>query len=111
MTFAAEFGMRILGSLCREFGFLAGQVSIARTDAVKNSNLISLARCLRSGTKIKTDVLPRIAALRLEAETGRWLIAAMHHAVLTAHIPGHAVDHAVFLPLHFLQQLGVTGIM
>src|SRR5207253_6222629 len=61
--------------------------------------------------EIELDVFPGVAALRLEPESGGRLVTAMDHAIFAATVACDAVDHAVSLPLRFLQQLGVARVV
>src|ERR1700694_1905936 len=84
---------------------------VSATDAVEREDLAITASRFRFRPKIKSNVLPRVAALRLQAERRGWLVAAMHHAIFAAAVAGHAVDDAVLVPLHLLEHLGVTRVV
>src|SRR5205085_1827877 len=45
------------------------------------------------------------------AERGAGIVAAMYHAVFATWIASNAVDHAIFVPLHFVEQFLITGVM
>src|SRR5688572_11401473 len=74
-------------------------------------NLVSTAGWLWLGAKVKPHVFPGIAALGVEAETGGRLVAAMDHAIFATAVFRDAVDDAVLVPFHFLEQLGVARIV
>src|SRR6185295_12895421 len=76
-----------------------------------NCNLTAVSATMRLATEIKFYCLPRVPAFCLQAQTRRRLIPAMRHAVFTARVARHALDNAVFLPLHFLEHLGVSFVM
>src|SRR2546430_4373659 len=84
---------------------------VSATDTVEREDLATTASRFRFGPEIKLDVLPGIAALRLQAERRGWLVAAMHHAIFAAMIAGHTVDDAVLVPLHVLEHLGVARVV
>src|SRR2546428_7628242 len=90
-----------------ELRLLAGEMPVTGSDAVINGNLVALAGWFWSRAKIKFHRFPSVAALRLESEAGRWLVAAMGHAIFAARIFGHAFDDAILVPVHALQHLGI----
>src|SRR6266480_6976569 len=94
----------------RNFSVLTSFVAVSATHAVESESFAAAAGRFRFRSEIKLDRLPSIAALRLQTETGRRFVPAVHHAILTTRIARHAVNHAVFLPLHLLQQFGVARI-
>src|SRR5207249_1716695 len=61
--------------------------------------------------EVVPDKFPSVAGLFVDAERGRRLVAAMHHAVLTTRIASDAVDYAVFVPIHFRQHLLIAGVV
>src|SRR4029077_15719945 len=100
-----------LGSLGGYYGFFAGEMSVPRTHAIKRSDLVSPAVWFRFRSEIESDIFPRISTLCLEAQAGRRFVTAMDHAVLTARIPGHAVNASILFPFHFLQQFDVARVV
>ena len=49
--------------------------------------------------------------MKVGAEGAAGVVAAVDHAVFATRIAGHAVDDAVFGPVHFLEHFLVAGIM
>src|SRR5450432_4864161 len=84
---------------------------IAGTDAVVGRDFIAFASWFRFWAEIEAHCFPCVAALRVKAQTGSRLVAAMDHAVLAAAVLRDAVDDAILFPLHFLEQLRVARIM
>src|SRR5438270_14099651 len=103
--------MSTLRSLGRFLSVFAGEVSVPDRDAIEGNSFAAAPGRFRFRSIIKFDRLPGIAALRLQTETGGWFVAAVHHAVFATRITRDAVDHAVFFPLNFFEQLGVARIM
>src|SRR5258708_7044180 len=93
------------------FGVLTGFVTVSTTHAVESESFAAPPCRFWFRSEIKLDRLPGIAAFRLQTQAGRRFIPAVHHAILATRIARHAVNHAVFLPLHLLQQFGVARIM
>src|SRR5438132_272539 len=85
------------------FGVLAGFVAVSATHAVERDRFTATSGRFRFRSEIKLDCFPSVAALRLQTETGRRFVAAMHHAIFTTRIARYAVNHAVLLPLDLLQ--------
>src|ERR1043166_7105485 len=104
----ADDGAIGLGCLCGHFRALARQMAVAGGDAIVGRDLVTLAGRFRFRPEVEPDIFPGVAALRVEAQAGRWFVAAMDHAIFAAAVFRDAIDHAVFFPLHFLQQLRVT---
>src|SRR5207248_1382265 len=92
------FGLRLL----------AGQMSVARTNAVERDRFAATPRRLWPCTKIKFQSFPSVARLGVQSEACRWLVTAMRHAILAARIPRDSIDHPVLFPINVLKQLGVT---
>src|SRR6476620_1747082 len=82
-------------------------MTVARTHAVIRGDLVAASAALRPWPEIKSYRFPSVSAFCLQAEAGGRFIAAVGHAILAARIARHATDDAVFVPLHFLQHLGV----
>src|SRR5207302_3393434 len=101
--------LRGLGGI--DFGMLASFVAVAGSYAVEGESLAAASRRFRFRSEIKSNVLPRVAALRLQTETGGRLIPTVHHAILATRIARHPVNYAVFFPFHFLEQFGVARVM
>src|SRR5207244_6337848 len=93
------------------FGVLTSFVTVSATHTIESDSFTATSRRFRFRSEIKLDRLPSIAALRLQTEAGRRFIPAVHHAILATRVARHAVNHAVFLPLHFLQQFGLARIV
>src|ERR1043166_168392 len=86
-------------------------MTVAAAHTIEHGDFAAVASRLRFRSEIEPDVLPGVAALRLQPESGTRLIAAMDHAIFAATVACDAVDHAVTFPLRFLEQLGITGIV
>src|SRR5207244_11630916 len=93
------------------FGILTGFVTVSASYTLESDSFTATSRRFWFRSEIKLDRLPSIAALRLQTEAGRRFIPAVHHAILATRVARHAVNHAVFLPLHFLQQFGLARIV
>src|SRR3954464_5636731 len=100
-----------LRSLGRDFRAFPGQMPVARSHAVIDSDFAPATGRFWSSAEVELHRLPRIARFRLEAETGGRLVTAMCHAVLAARIFGHAINHAVLAPVHLGEELGVAAEM
>src|SRR4029077_14560786 len=59
-------------------------------------------------TEIELDRFPSVAALSLQAERCRGLVAAMHHAIFGPAIACDTVDDSVSVPVCQFQQLRIT---
>src|ERR1700745_2850711 len=86
-------------------------MTVTRTHAIVGNDFVAAPTALRPWPKIKPQRFPSVSAFCLEAEAGGWFITAVGHAIFAARIASHAIDHAVFVPIHFLQHLGVGFIM
>src|SRR5678815_3769466 len=64
-----------------------------------------------SSTEVKFNRLPRVAALRLQTEACRWLVAAVNHAILAPWIARDSVDDAVAAPVRLFEKLAVAAIV
>src|ERR1043166_4389852 len=86
-------------------------MTVAAAPTVEAGALVAVASRFWLGSEIELDVFPSVAAARLQPEAGSRLITAMHHAIFAATIACDAIHHAVALPLGFLEQLGVAGVV
>src|SRR5438105_12800763 len=68
------------------FLFVPGCVPVAGAHAVVRVDFAAFGEWLRFRAEIESNVLPRVARLPLEAETGGRLVAAVDHAVFAADI-------------------------
>src|ERR1700730_1480539 len=85
-------------------------MAVARGNTVVHRDFASPASRFGLRAKIKADILPCVAALRVPAKARSWLVSAMDHAVFATAVFDDTIYHAVLLPLHFLQQLRVARI-
>ena len=83
------------------FCAFAGQVAVAGGHAVEGEHFAAAAGRFRFRAEIKLDRFPGVAALRLQPQTRRRLVTAMHHAVFATRIARDAVHDAVFVPVDF----------
>src|SRR5690242_11128367 len=86
-------------------------MTVARSYAVISGDLVAPSAVLWLWSEIEPYRFPRVSAFCLQTEAGGWFITAMRHTILTARIACHAIDHAVFVPIHSLQHLGVGLVM
>src|ERR1044071_7482758 len=86
-------------------------MTVTRTYAIVGNDFVAAPAALRPWPKIKPYRFPSVSAFCLQAEAGGWFITAVGHAILATRIACHAIDHAVFVPIHFLQHLGVSLVM
>ena len=86
----------------------AGLVTVSGGHAVERIDAGACGARGGFGCEIKGDILPGIASLSTAAEGGAGLIAAMNHAIFAALVTRDAVDHPVFLPIRFLEELAVA---
>src|ERR1700738_2561531 len=103
--------MSILRSLSLFLSVFSGEMSVPDRDAIEGNGLAAASGRFRFRSEIEFNVLPSVATLGLQTETRRRLVSTMHHAILTAGIARFAINHAVFFPLHLIQQFGVARIM
>ena len=87
------------------------QMPLADGEAIEGLHFMAALVTRRFRPEIVFEILPVIAALEVGAERAAGVVPAMHHAILAARIAGDAVDDAVFVPVHLLQHLLVTGVM
>src|SRR4026207_110810 len=86
-------------------------MTVARTHAIVGGDFVAPSAVLWFWPEIKPYRFPRVSAFCLQTEAGGWFITAVGHAILATGIACHAIDHAVFVPIHFLQHLGVSLVM
>src|SRR2546421_7489062 len=86
-------------------------MTISRTDAVECENFAAASSRLWLGTEIEFDGFPSVAAVGLQAQGRRWLIAAMNHAIFASAVARNPLDNSVAIPLGLLEQFGVSAIM
>src|SRR2546423_15649265 len=103
--------MSILRRLRRFLSVFAREMPVADRDAIEGDGFAAAAGRLWLGAEVKSDRLPGVAALSLQTEARGRLVAAMDHAIFATRIARDAVNHAVFVPFHFLEQLLVARVV
>src|SRR5439155_11916329 len=100
----------LVGDLDGSLGL--GKMAFADAEAVERVDFMAAFITRRFWPEVVFDILPGVASLIItRAERAARVVAAMDHAVFAARIARFAVHNAVFVPLHFLQHLLVTGVM
>src|SRR5437870_4766344 len=86
-------------------------MAVSATHAVESENFAAFASRFRFRPEIELDGLPSVAALGLQTEARGRFVTTMHHAVFAPTVARDSIDDTVFVPLHFLEQLGVARVM
>src|ERR1051326_9338291 len=86
-------------------------MSFANRAAVESHDGFARVIRLRLCCEVVLNILPGVAPLIICAQSPARVVAAVDHAILASGITGYAIDYAIFVPIHLIKHLLVTGKM
>ena len=86
-------------------------MALADRNTIERLDIRPGAERFRTSPEVIFEILPIVATVGAGAERGAGIVAAVDHAILTARVAGHAINDAVFCPIHLCEHFLVMPVV